>query len=329
MARAFGIDLGGTELRAALVDDTGAVVAHARTRTSQGGPDAVIGQMLALIDEITASGDYSPPVGVGVGAPGPLDSTLGLVQSPPNLRGWSDVPLARILSDRLGLPVVLDNDGHVAALAEWAFGAARATDNFVYITVSTGIGGGVVVDGHLLRGRGGRAGHIGHMIMTDADVRCSCGNRGCWEALAAGPALATAACEAIAMEPDSLIRSLAGDGPIDARIVGVAARAGDDLALRLIRREAELLGAGITSLIHLYSPERVILGGGLSALFDLMQPTIEAVLAERVMPTFRETRLVKAALGDRTGVVGAAALVLQPRGAGAAPAQSMLSRMLS
>jgi glucokinase len=311
MRAAFGIDLGGTELRAALVGETGAVLAHAQTKTAaDAGPEAIVRQIEALVGAIKAAAADVIPVGVGIGAPGPLDTSRGLVQSPPTLRGWTDVPLAAILSERLGLPAVLDNDGHAAALGEWAFGAAIGAEDFVYITVSTGIGGGVVCDGRLLRGRGGRAGHVGHMIVTEADVLCNCGNRGCWEALASGPALAAAAQAALSLHPDSLIKAIAGEGPIDARMVGSAARKGDELALRLVRREAEILGAGIASLIHLFSPECVILGGGLSALFDLMQPTIEAAIAARAMPAFRDTRLVKAALGDRTGVVGAASLVL-------------------
>lgn len=317
VATAIGIDLGGTALRAALVDSEGCVLAHVQTQTAATeGHEAVIDQMKQLVSELRRARPEATPLGVGIGSPGPVDIDRGIVLSPPTLSGWHSVPLADILARSLGLPVILDNDAHAAALGEWEFGAARGLDHFVYITVSTGIGGGVVCDGRLLRGQGGRAGHVGHMAVTDTDVICGCGNRGCWEALASATALGLAARRAAAAEADSLINVLANDAPIDARIVGAAARRGDRLALQLVEREAELLGAGITSLIHLYAPERVIVGGGLSALFDMMQPTIEAVIEKRAMTAFRSVRLEKAALGERTGVIGAAALCLRTRDRG-------------
>jgi glucokinase len=312
MTTAIGVDLGGTELRAALVDGQGQVLDHAQTRTdAAGGPDAVIAQILALVALIRGRTGVLP-AGVGVGSPGPLDARAGVVIAPPSLTGWDRVPLRAILADRLGLPVALDNDGHAAALGEWRFGAAIGLSDFVYVTVSTGIGGGIVCDGRLLRGRGGLAGHIGHMIVTEDPVACACGNRGCWEALASGPALGRAARIAAQRRPDSV---LAATGTVDARRVGEAARCGDALALDLIEREARWLGLGITSLLHLFSPERVLVGGGLSAVFDLMAPTLTATVARRAMPVFRAVPILPAALGPRTGVIGAATLILAPEGA--------------
>ncbi|MDR3493640.1 MAG: ROK family protein [Ancalomicrobiaceae bacterium] len=313
MATALGIDIGGTDLRVALVGDGGKVLSHARTATAaSAGPEAVIAQIVALAGSLTSPAGASNPAGIGIGSPGPLDAERGLVQSPPTLAGWHDVPLAAIVADRLNLPTALDNDGHVAALGEWRYGAARSASTFAYVTISTGIGGGLVVDGRMLRGAGGRAGHVGHMVTTDAPLRCVCGNLGCWEAMASGTALARAARQAVAEAPDSLLARLAAERDVDGRLVGEAARAGDAVALALVEAEARSIAAGLTSLIHLISPQRIVIGGGLSALLDLMQPTIEAEVARRTMAVFHGVDIVAAELGPATGVIGAAALILAP-----------------
>lgn len=313
MATALGIDIGGTDLRVALIGDGGKVLSHARTATAaSAGPDAVITQIVALAETLVHPLGSPNPDGIGIGSPGPLDADRGLVQSPPTLAGWHDVPLAEAIADRLKLPTALDNDGHVAALGEWRYGAARGATTFAYVTISTGIGGGIVVDGRMLRGEGGRAGHVGHMVTTDAPVRCVCGNLGCWEALASGTALARAARQAVTQAPHSLLARLATDRPADGRLVGEAARAGDAVALALLEAEARHIAAGLTSLIHLLSPQRIVIGGGLSALLDLMQPTIEAEVARRTMAVFHGVDIVAAELGPATGVIGAAALILAP-----------------
>ncbi|BBE73517.1 ROK family protein [Oharaeibacter diazotrophicus] len=311
MRTAVGIDLGGTELRAALVAEDGRLLARRSTRTdAAGGPEAVLAQMTGLVADLDLAG--ARPVAVGVGAPGPLDAEAGVVTGPPTLAGWHGFPLRERLAAALGLSVAIDNDGHAAALGEWRFGAAIGRRHFVYVTVSTGIGGGVVCDGRLLRGRGGLAGHVGHMIVTDDDVVCSCGNRGCWEAVASGTAFGRQARRAAAADPAGRIAALAGTAPADARHVGTAAREGDPAALALVAEEARRLGAGIVGLIHLYSPEVVVIGGGLSALFDLFAPVIADAVATRAMPAFRDVAVVPAALGPDAGLVGAAALVLAP-----------------
>ena len=314
MRTALGIDLGGTDLRVALVSDAGDVLSHVRTQTAaSAGPEAVIAQIVALVGSLPSPLEAPPPEGIGIGSPGPLDAGSGVVQSPPTLAGWRDVPLARQIADRLALPTALDNDGHAAALGEWRYGAARGCDSFIYVTISTGIGGGIVVDGRMLRGVGGLAGHVGHMVVTDAaDAVCACGNRGCWEAVASGTALARAARQAVAAHPQSLLATLAADDHVDGRLVGTAARAGDPVALQLVEAEARHLGAGLTGLIHLLSPQRIVLGGGVTALLDLMQPIIEAEITRRTMTPFHGVAVVPARLGPSTGVIGAAALILAP-----------------
>ena len=308
---ALAIDLGGTELRAALVTESGEAVAIAATPTdARSGPEAVIAQMVGLVGKVRAEAPDARPIGLGVGAPGPLDPKAGIVVDAPTLAGWQNVPLVEILSERLGLAVKLENDANAAALGEWRFGAGQGTQSMVFVTVSTGIGGGVIVDGNLLHGRRGLAGEIGHMAVSDQPVRCACGATGCWEALASGTALAREAAQRVRSGGAPALAALAGDAPVTARHVGEAARAGDADALGLIDTEARWLGIGLTNLLHLYSPERLILGGGVGSLLPLMQATIGQTIRERAMPAFRDVPVVATALGSRAGLVGAASLML-------------------
>lgn len=308
---ALAIDLGGTELRAAVVEATGRVAAFAATPTdAQSGPDAVIAQMEALVATVRAEAPEAEIVGLGVGAPGPLDPDAGVVVDAPTLLGWKNVPLATILSERLDVTVRLENDANAAALGEWRFGAGQGTQSMVFITVSTGVGGGVIVDGHLLHGRRGLAGEIGHMTVSERPVRCSCGAVGCWEAFASGTALAREATILVASGAAPELGRIAGAGPVTGRHVAEAARQGDVPALKLLDDEARWLGVGLTNLLHLYSPERLILGGGVGTLLPLMQETIERTIRERAMSAFRDVPVVATALGRNAGLVGAASLML-------------------
>ena len=198
--------------------------------------------------------------GVGLCSPGPLDAKAGLVLNAPNLRGFVNLALAELLEKDLPWSVIIENDGIAAAIGEWRFGAGKDHDNLVYVTVSTGIGGGVIADGRVLRGRKGMAAHIGHMVINHGveDI-CSCGNKGCWEALASGPAFTQRARKRAAATPANI---LAGVVDLEAHDVFTAAQDGDELAIDLVRYEAMLLAVGIVNVMHLYSPDVVILGGG-------------------------------------------------------------------
>ena len=223
---ALAIDLGGTELRAALVDDAGGILAFAAAPTlASGGPDAIVAQIEALAAEVRAAAPGQAVAGVGVCAPGPLDPVAGIVIAPPTLSGWSEVPLAAILRDKLGLPVRLENDANAAALGEWRFGAGRGAQSLVFVTVSTGIGGGVVVDGHILHGRRGLAAEIGHMTITGESAPCFCGAIGCFEAVASGTALGRRATARTAPGDGSALRRLSGDAEVTGRQVVEAGRA--------------------------------------------------------------------------------------------------------
>ena len=230
MRHALAVDLGGTDLRAAVVSETGVVSAFASVETdSRGGPDAVVMQIAGLLDEVRRAAGCAP-VGVGVAAPGPLDPEAGLVIAPPTLAGWRDVPLAALLEARLDLPVRIVNDANAAALGEWRFGAGRGTRNMVFVTVSTGIGGGVIVDGRLLHGFRGLAAEIGHMTIADGSPDYLFGGApGAFEALASGTALGRNATRRASGTEGVGLRRIAGSDAITARHV-VDARAAETLS---------------------------------------------------------------------------------------------------
>ncbi len=212
------------------------------------------------------------------------------------------------MSLRLGLPVVIENDGIAAAFGEWQFGAGRGLDNLVYVTVSTGIGGGVVLDGRLVHGRRGMAGHVGHVRLAADGPRCACGVVGCFEAFASGTALGHRARLAAAERPEGYLAAVSRRERIEARHVVAGARAGDATSIRLLDEEADYLGIGFVSLIHLFSPDIVVMGGGVSQAFELIEGRIHAMIARDAMAPFRAVPVVAAGLGDNAGLVGAAAL---------------------
>jgi glucokinase len=307
--RAFiGIDLGGTHVRAALVE-AGRVLRRATACTDvRGGPIAILRQFQQLIAEICGPEERTRLAGIGVAAPGPLDSETGTILHIPTLPNWEDFALKQALASEFGLPVVVENDGIAAAYGEWQYGAGRGLHNLVYVTVSTGIGGGVVVDGRLMHGRRGMGAHVGHFRMALDGPRCACGATGCFEALAAGTALGKRARDAARQNPDSSLAQLSAAEAVDARHVVTGARSGDPVCLRLLREEAEFLGAGFTGLIHLYSPERVIMGGGVSNAFDLLEHDIHTVIRRDALPPFKTVPVVRAGLGHDSGLIGATAL---------------------
>jgi glucokinase len=309
---ALAFDLGGTELRAALVDDEGHVLSSLSAQTlAREGPDAVIGQIEEMAATLRKTMPDIRPIGIGIGAPGPLEPRAGIVINAPTLSGWENVAITAILEKRLGLPTRLENDANAAALGEWRFGAGRGTSSLIFVTVSTGIGGGIIVDGMLLHGRRGLAGEIGHMTITSEGEPCFCGAIGCFEAVASGTALGRRGERMTRPLDGSRIRVLAGEGAVTGRHVIEAARLGDPIALGLVEDEARLLGIGFTNLLHLFSPDLIVMGGGIAHGFDLLKGTIETTIRQRAMPAYRNVPVVHAALGRHAGLVGAASLVFQ------------------
>ena len=247
----LGFDLGGTQVRAALVQD-GIILKRAALRTDvAGGPENVMQQFLALASEVRAPDELARVCAVGVASPGPIDTIAGNIEHIPTLPGWDNFALRDRVSALFDLPCIVENDGISAAYGEWQHGAGKGFANIVYATVSTGIGGGVVVDGRLLHGRKGMAGHIGHFQMDPLGPVCNCGAAGCFEAFAAGPALAKRARSSATANPQGYLGSVATNGQIDSHHVVEGAREGDSECLSLLRQEAQYLGTGFTGLAHL------------------------------------------------------------------------------
>lgn len=306
----IAIDLGGTQLRAALVDADGQMMAHQRRATHvEEGPLAVTDRMLELITALREQlPDGARLYGVGIGAPGPLDPVTGIVYSPPNMPGWDAFPLQRIIAEASDLPVVLGNDANAAALGEWRFGGYHGLRHLVYVTISTGIGGGVISDGRLLLGRMGAAAELGFLILDHEHGTI-------WEDLASGTALGRAAAQAMLNQPTSMLYQLATPTSITAEHVALAAAQGDALACALMDREARLLGLGFASILHTFSPEILLVGGSVVLHNpDLLQRARTLAYDYVKVPLYREVPIVPASLGERAGVLGAAALALEAFG---------------
>lgn len=310
MQTIIGVDLGGTQLRAVRCSSDGTIITQQATSTSPDGPSVVIDQIVQLVETVRGTAELDEVLGIGVGTPGPVDGRTGVVFEAPNLHGWTNVPLKQLLRDRLGVPVEIGNDANAAGLGEWMFGSGRGTQDFIYVTVSTGIGGGVIADGQLLLGRMGMAAEVGHMMIEANGPLCGCGNRGCWEALASGTALARRASEEMQRSTSTRLHDRASPATVTAVDVWNAAQDNDALSRTLLREEGTLIGIGLVNLLHLYSPERIALGGGVMHSFSLLQEPIQSTISARAMAPYRSVPVAVATLGQQVGLLGAAALVL-------------------
>ncbi len=255
-------------------------------------------------------------IALGIGCGGPLDSEKGVILSPPNLPGWDNVPLKEHLESTLNIPVFLDNDANTACLGEYYFGAGKGVRNLVYITVSTGIGGGIIIDGKILHGQRDSAGEVGHQTIIPDGPLCNCGNRGCLEALASGIAIAKRAKEAILKGEDTILREWGKEENISAEFVRRAYLQGDKVSERIWKDALEYLGIGVGNIITIISPERVILGGGIMKAGEEVLETVRRVVRERVkLVPVDKVEIVPSKLGEEVGLYGALALVLSKMGA--------------
>ncbi len=262
---------------------------------------------------VDASGvDWSAIGAIGIACGGPLDPVGGVIQSPLSLPGWDDIPLVAIVSTALERPAVVDNDATAGALAEWQYGAGRGggVRDLVYLTISTGVGGGLVLDGRVYRGAAWNAGELGHLTVDFRGRRCACGRRGCIEAYASGTNIAARAREALAgSDEPSCLRAIASP---TARDVGEAAAGGDALASRIWDESMEILGSAVANILDVFNPELVVLGGGVTRSGDqLLEPVREIGLRLAMPPARRSADVVLAGLGDDLGVVSAAALAFE------------------
>jgi glucokinase len=313
----IGIDLGGTKILTAVADPTGNLVSRDQSVTpASGGPESVIAAIVESVGRsLNQAGiTIAEVTAVGVAAPGPSDSVTGILHTPPNLPGWHEVPLRDIIQAKLGKATFLINDAQAAALGELTFGAGRGARNFVYITLSTGIGGGIIIDGKLYRGARGFAGEVGHMTIDDRGPLCHCGNTGCLEVLASGSALAREARRLIQEEGAASLLDYAGGDitEVTAETIHLAAINGDSVAQELIARAAYYIGVGLGSLINLFNPELIVIGGGLANMGDiLLKPAFEVAAARAFRHSYRAVRFARAALGHNSGVLGATVFARQ------------------
>jgi glucokinase len=311
---ALGIDIGGTNLVAGSVAEDGSALLALETEPThaEAGQSDVLDRLIRLaqrtIERTRREVKRAEIIGVGVGAPGPLDTKSGIVLLTPNL-GWVNLPLRQIIHERLGLPAALDNDANCAVLGEWWMGAARGTRNAIGITIGTGIGGGIISDGKLYHGASDCAGEIGHTTIDTDGRRCKCGNYGCLEAYASGPNIALRAVEEIkAGAVSRLADYVKGDlRQITAQTVYQAANEGDDLALEVVNDTAKFLGTGLANLLNIFNPEVVVVCGGVTLAGDhLFIPLRREVARRAFKPAVDVCRIVPCELSGTAGVYGAA-----------------------
>lgn len=316
----LGIDLGGTKIAAGVVDERGRILAreYCETEASR-GPEAVFQRLFQITGQLlgTEEIDRSAICAIGVAAPGPIDSRSGVVTAPPNLPGWDNVPLANLIHAEFGLPAYLENDANSAALGEHRFGSGQGCRHMVYVTASTGIGGGFILDGKLYTGATGGAAEVGHMTIVPYGPLCGCGNRGCLEALSSGTAIAREARRHMERGVSTLIAELADGDPerVTAKLVAEAAERGDPEANRILTQAMNYLGVGMANLVNLLNPELLVIGGGLSKMGDrLFEPVRQAIDLRAFASAAEAVEIRRAQLGDDVGLLGAAAVAISRYG---------------
>ncbi len=312
-----GVDLGGTNVKIAVVSRDKRILAKdSRPTHAERGPEGVMDVMEEGVRHVleAAGVTMDEVLAVGFGAPGPLNWQTGVVYRLPNLPGWKDVPLAQTMRERLGATCFLDNDANAAAYGEYWLGAGQGTQSMVVLTLGTGVGGGVVVFGKLLRGIDGTAAELGHLKVQRGGRLCGCGQRGCLEAYASVSGMVKTAIEALLeASGESVLKEMAGGEMenVTGRMISDAAEQGDPVALRVFEETAAWLGLGIGSIINYQNPERVVLCGGMIAAGDLLfTPVREAARANCFKVPGRRCEIVPAGLGGDSGVLGAAGCAL-------------------
>jgi glucokinase len=310
-----GIDIGGTNLVVGTVAEDGSEILGlvSEPTLAERGADAVLERITKLVRTSTAAARDKEIAGVGIGAPGPLDTARGIVLLTPNL-GWTNYPLRDRLTAALGRPATLDNDANCAIFGEWWRGAARGANHVVGLTIGTGIGGGIVLDGEIYHGVSDIAGELGHMTIDSTGRRCKCGNYGCLEAYASGPAIAARAVEGVEAGAETALPAyVAGDlSRITAQVVYEAAHDGDVYAREVVHDTAKVLGAGVANIINIFNPQVVVICGGVTLAGDqLFVPLRSEVKRRAFKPAANACRIVPGELTGTAGVYGAAAVFMR------------------
>jgi glucokinase len=308
------VDLGGSKILSVVADEEGRILGEDRRATeASAGPEVGLERIAASLEAALAGAGLGREDlrAAGVCSPGPIDPARGVLPEASNLPGWIDVPIRRYLSDRMGVPAILEHDATAAAYGEFVYGAGRGCGNIVYLTVSTGIGGGLVLDGRLYRGATGAAGELGHITIEANGPLCFCGKPGHVEGLASGRAIAGQAEAVLERGGSPLLARLAEeDGGLTAATVHRAADAGDPEAIRILRRAGYYLGIGLAAYVDIFNPEVIIIGGGLRHIRDHYLGPAEQEMRRRAMAeSLKVVRLVEAERGDYSGIMGVLALL--------------------
>lgn len=310
----IGVDIGGTNIKIALVDFDGKIIYSNTTPTrAEMGYEAGVNNIKQAIKELMqeTGADNKTIEAIGFGLPGQIDYKEGIVKNLPNIPGWINIPLAKIIEDEFSIATRLDNDVRCAALGELNFGAGKDCQNLICITVGTGIGSGIVLNGKLVRGASNAAGEIGHikMDMTGGPL-CGCGDYGCFEAYASGPAIVTMAKEYISGGKSAKYKEMATDGIITPYVVAQAALQGDAVSIQIFKQMGKIIGIGLSSVINLLNPEKIIIGGGVADAGDILLEPIRKTILDRAMPIqAAAVEVVPAQLANTAGVIGASLLI--------------------
>ncbi|MEJ5223838.1 MAG: ROK family protein [Anaerolineales bacterium] len=301
----IAVDLGGTQIRAALYPSEGTTPLDVRKIPTLSRSGTTFERMCNLIESIWPK--QMDVLAITVASPGPQDPETGVFFSAPNIPGWENFPLRQKLQERFHCHILMGNDANLAALGEWMFGAGQGHKHLVYLTISTGIGGGVIVNNQLLTGARGLAGEMGHITVLPGGPLCGCGQRGHLEAIASGPAIAQYVNEELARGAHSILRP---SPDLSARDISAAAEKGDTLAIQALARAGQFIGQSLASIVHIFNPSIIILGGGVSRsgalLLNPLRAALEAHIMDRAFLTGLE--ITTANLGDDAGLLGALAL---------------------
>lgn len=302
---AIGVDIGGTKTAIGLVDRAGSVRTEKTLPTDVSIPPGemvqrIISALKQLVKEAGIA--HAQIAGIGIGAPGPLDAKNGTITCPPNLRSWIDVPIVEMFARDFSVPIFLENDANAATLAEKWVGAARESEHFLYMTISTGIGAGIYANGKLLAGFSGNAGDVGHIVIDPAYGTCPCGQQGCFEWIASGTAIARQASHLLGRQ-------------LSAKEAFQLYSQHDQAIKALIEQIFSKIGAGCVTLINLFDPELIVIGGGVSQVGEPLFAAVQQYVSRYALnPSGRKTRILPSLLAQNTGLVGAAALVFYSRG---------------
>jgi len=304
----IAVDLGETHIRAASYHQNDTTPIRYKKIKTRAKNERIFARILSLIEDV--SPEEKHVMAIGIAAPGPINPRTGVVIATPNIPEWQDFPLTEKLSAYFGIPAYLGNDANLAGLGEWRYGAGQSHNHLLYLTISTGVGGGVICDGHLLEGAHGLGGELGHVTVLAGGPRCSCGQHGHLEALASGTAIANY----VRGQLDDPTResSLRSRSDWGAKAIAEAAQEGDPLAVEAYQRAGKYLGIGIASFLHIFNPTIVILGGGVSYSGELLfTPMRESLQKHAFNPSYLEDLVIApAALGDNAGLLGALALAV-------------------